>query len=390
MKVAVGVLVACVLVAGCAAHICIIRPHQRGNLDVSMPGSSDCYRRTPYCGGEPVGDVRAEYVQGERVEVHLQQNLNHFWPEKPGYFVLRVAGVSDPSDDDWVDVARWDDWPGNDMVWQMNFTRSFQLPADMVTPHGVLGFMYVSFNQFEVNPTDNTDAIFYNCADIAISPRVGVPPPAARPARPPGQAAHPLPSAPTAIETRSFPVPKEEYSCCTPDQWTGEATSWSSLGRLSHTVYYDATTPVVRWDRVGAVENKNGQGYQSTISYYASEVPIPEYVMDVNNQQCAEYHADGFYDWCFGPSRAMVFQGTYTEGNTTYAQWWNPTNRFYFTASVADGDVCIPHDIHHKDFHLTFTNVTAGIADSSVFDKPAFCDGATFVPGCGTSFPKKE
>ena len=41
-----------VLVLGVAhGHICIIHPRQVGPMNVSIPGSHDCYRRTPYCGG---------------------------------------------------------------------------------------------------------------------------------------------------------------------------------------------------------------------------------------------------------------------------------------------------------------------------------------------------
>lgn len=162
------------------AHICILDPPQRGGLDVSDPGDNSCYRRTDYCGGVPAAAPTVSYYPGQYVNVVFQQNLNHWYPEKPGYFDLAISynAVSQPQNATWTTIAGpMTDFPAHDMVWQTNFTFYAKMPH---TPcqHCVLRARYVSYNPDEIDPANNTDAIFYNCADIAIggaAPKVHTP-----------------------------------------------------------------------------------------------------------------------------------------------------------------------------------------------------------------------
>lgn len=54
------------------------------------------------------------------------------------------------------------------MVTVTNFTLPIKVPSS-VTDHAVLRVRYISNNPLEIDPANNTAAVFYNCADIKIT-----------------------------------------------------------------------------------------------------------------------------------------------------------------------------------------------------------------------------
>lgn len=177
MRGPLALLLVVVVLTHCAlAHICILDPPQRGALNVSDPGDDSCYRRTPYCGGIPAGPVSATYYPGQEIAVMFQQNLNHWYPQKPGYFDLAISynAIVNPINATWITLARMPDFPAHDMVWQTNFTFLAHLPHEECD-NCVLRARYVSNNPDEIDPSNNTEAIFYNCADVKISYRAPKP-----------------------------------------------------------------------------------------------------------------------------------------------------------------------------------------------------------------------
>lgn len=69
---------------------------------------------------------------------------------------------------DFETLASFDDFRAHDMVTVTNFTLPIKVPAT-ATDHAVVRVRYISNNPLEVDPANNTAAIFYNCADIRIT-----------------------------------------------------------------------------------------------------------------------------------------------------------------------------------------------------------------------------
>jgi len=347
-------LVAMLLFLGTAqAHICIIHPHQRGELDISIPGSPACYRRTAYCGGVPIADPLTSFVAGEMATIHLQQNLNHYWPQQPGMFDIAISFDLSPTDSSWQILDQWDDWSANDMVWQMNFTRQVRMPSK-VSDHCILRTRYVSHNQDEVDPANNHDAIFYNCADIALVPGLN------SSSAPSTQ--HPAPL---------LSVPPQAEDCCTLPQWTASAYSQSDKGTTLHTISYDAKRQFVTWDRTPLWDPSQ---HLITITNYTSgnpdgSGPYLEFLYRPAAGTCEVYGADRFYDWCFGSKRSQTYAGSFRQGDVEVNEWRGESNGFQF-ASLKNG--CYPFSIKQGELSMQFTDWTDSV-NPSAFEIPAVC-----------------
>eukprot|EP00008_Paramoeba_atlantica_P010219 CAMPEP_0201491456 /NCGR_PEP_ID=MMETSP0151_2-20130828/29867_1 /ASSEMBLY_ACC=CAM_ASM_000257 /TAXON_ID=200890 /ORGANISM="Paramoeba atlantica, Strain 621/1 / CCAP 1560/9" /LENGTH=291 /DNA_ID=CAMNT_0047877817 /DNA_START=67 /DNA_END=939 /DNA_ORIENTATION=+ len=271
-------------------HICLISPRQRGDFNISLPGSRSCYRRTYYCGGETEG-VRTPYFAGQEAAVHMQQNLNHFWFQKPGYLELLFSSVPNPAETDWVSLDMWDDWPANDMISQVNFTRIVTFP-NVPCDECILGARYVSFNQDEISPKNNTDAIFYNCANIQLV----APPSSLDVAQLKPLEDNNDEELDSSSSSSSFQK-EEDLSCCTPSQWQGSAVSTTGTGESIIQVYYDGEKQVTRWDRSGMLEPDMGYQDYTFITNYFSGPPYLEYLINNIDDTCIVFAADRFYDW---------------------------------------------------------------------------------------------
>jgi hypothetical protein len=189
------------------------------------------YRRTDYCGKYQLAPPLTTYVAGQTTTITLQQNLNHFFPGKPGFFDISVSyNLQDPVDSDWIVISSWPDAPAFDMVTQTTMDITVTFPAK-ASPHVLLRARYYSNNPMEIDPPSNTDAIFYNCADIVLVAE-----------------ALPQPPQPAPSSVAS------DFQCRTPLSWFGQATETNEYGFVLHTIFWDVANMRTRWDRVGNLD----------------------------------------------------------------------------------------------------------------------------------------
>jgi hypothetical protein len=151
-KVMEAYLALALLATSSLGHICIIEPRQRGTFSISEPGDPSCYRRTPDCGGVAAGPISGVFVEGQVATIKFQQNLNHWHTPKPGFLDLTIGSTL---------LARIPDYAANDMIAQTNFSLKVLIPEGAACDSCVLKARYVSYNPLEVDPANNTDAIFY-------------------------------------------------------------------------------------------------------------------------------------------------------------------------------------------------------------------------------------
>ncbi|XP_071493966.1 uncharacterized protein [Diadema antillarum] len=142
---------------GSRAHICIITPRQRGDFDISQPGSKTCVRHEAPCGGQSPEQPRVTYVAGQTALIRFQQNLNHYEVGLPGYMDISLSANTTSTDfrtlaalGDTHEYAQWN---------QRNYTVAVVMP-NVTCDHCVLRMRYVSHKEGE--------EIFYQCSDIAI------------------------------------------------------------------------------------------------------------------------------------------------------------------------------------------------------------------------------
>ena len=363
--VSLAVAVCLGLVATASGHICILSPPQRGKLSVSVPGDSSCYRRTGYCGGIDIMPVQATYVAGSTVDITFQQNLNHWYEPNPGFFDIALSYSLKPQDSDFQTLATLSDYPANDMVTQTNFTVSVTFPPKPCE-HCILRARYVAHNPDEVDPKNNTDAIFYNCADIAL---------VAAPSTPSAMAAAQA-SAPAKPQLRR---PLDGPSCVTPGAWEATALETNSLGAVSHHIWYDKAAQKVRWDRAGQM----GDAFTNLtlISEYGSSPEI-EWVIYHDTDSCLPYGPDPWYDWSYGVSKGQFYDGNVTVGTQVFDKWVLPSANVHWL-SRPYGDYCLPVARNHGSVSLVFQDVKVGPVDPSVFTRPANCKmPSVMAEGC--------
>ena len=214
-------------------HICLFHPQQRGDAVPTNlgPGNSLCYRRTPYCGGVETPDKAPAvntFLAGTDAQVVFQQNLNHFWQENPGSLDVAISYDLDPSDSDssWETLLELTDYAANEMVTQTNFSSTIRIP-EKAADHAILRFRYVSHNTAEIDPANNTESIFYNCADIRIVENAVA------------NDEIVAPSQPAAIT--------DKKTCSTPGTMALTAVETTSRGAISHEIYYDNVHELVAW-----------------------------------------------------------------------------------------------------------------------------------------------
>eukprot|EP01061_Rhynchopus_euleeides_P013480 TRINITY_DN2353_c0_g1_i1.p1 TRINITY_DN2353_c0_g1~~TRINITY_DN2353_c0_g1_i1.p1 ORF type:complete len:347 (+),score=92.44 TRINITY_DN2353_c0_g1_i1:50-1090(+) len=328
----------CMLVAAAEAHICIIEPHQRGAMNITGPADHTCTRRYPSCGGMPAGAPTATYVANVPSRVHFQQNLNHWNQDKPGHFDLAVSYDSEAT---WELLKEFGDFPGNDMVQQTNFT--FEVAFPRAAAAAVLRLRYISYNKYEVYPANNTDAVFYQCSDIVVEANNGT-----------EDRTHSVQEAPAL----------KAAACTTPDRWT--ATSESD--RQHTKIWYDATAPIVRWDRT---DRATGVTTSYVTNYTLTSDGFVEYAIQADTKTCVTHGADLFYAWQYNSANSAHCseeQGHVTcEDHTSGISWG--------AQRVAGSDTCLPRFLHKQFEHITFTSAAAASFDPSIFEIPSYCKG---------------
>jgi len=403
-------LVVALLLCSARAHVCFEFPAQRGALNVSDPGDASCYRRTDYCGGVPLAAPLATFAAGETAVLTLRQNLNHFLPARPGFIDVAVSASLTPGAGDWTELARLADAPAFDMVAQTVLTVAVTMPA-AASAHSLLRVRYVSYNPLEVDPPANTDAIFYNCADIRIvaaeteaeeeeeGNRRGER--AAAAAEQPSVLLRAVAAAAAAVagagagagndaqallsavakaaagaagaSSRGAPLAAgdADYSCSTPPAWSANFTEANAWGFVRHSVWWDAATNMTRWDQEGAVSGPDASSL-SLINNYTTPV---EYVNFVSPQgACYAFGNDAFYPWAFGAALNMTYFGRTGDGVDTWRIAGAP-HASWMTQDLGGG-LCRPLAWTRGEASAVLTGFAAGAIDGAVFVPAPACKAA--------------
>jgi len=299
-------------------HVCILHPRQRGKLSVDMPGDDSCYRRTDYCGGVPIEKPSQQYLAGSYTHIKFQQNLNHWVPNKQGFMELALSKNDSPSQpDDWRVLATVPDWPGYEMVRQTNFSVGVQIPSEACA-HCILRLRYVSYNKLEIDPANNTDAIFYNCADIEIvaSPQ-------------------PLLSTSPASPLKQPAAVKEDMTCSTPPVWSMVCAEATPLGFITHRIWWDSVRQLTRWDQIGNLWSASTQDSVVAINNYTTPLEYVNFVTSL--KKCFIYGNDVFYPWSYGASNGQSY-----EGRSGSLDMWAKTGGFSWVTQDLGGNLCKP------------------------------------------------
>jgi hypothetical protein len=139
------------------------------------------------------------------------------------------------------------------MVAQTVLSARVRIPL-AASASSILRVRYVSYNPLEVDPATNTDAIFYNCADIAIV------------AAGEGQMRAQATPAPAA---QAEPLSAGgDYSCVTPPVWRAKFTESNSYGFVQHEIFWSSVSNFTRWDQAGDLD-ASGPSILSLINNYS-------------------------------------------------------------------------------------------------------------------------
>jgi len=297
-------------------HVCILHPPQRGKLSIGMPGDDSCYRRTDYCGGVPIEKPSHQYIAGSFAHILFQQNLNHWVPSKQGFMELSMSKNDSPSQpDDWRVLTTVPDWPGYEMVRQTNFSVGVIIPS---TPcdHCILRLRYVSYNKMEVDPANNTDAIFYNCADVQIL-------------------ASSVPSETLPEVVESVVVQEKDLTCTTPPVWSMVCAEATPLGFISHRIWWDSVKQFTRWDQFGNLWASDVVDTIVAINNYTAPLEYVNFVTSL--KKCFIYGNDAFYPWSYGASNGQKYEGRIGSLDT-----WSRAGGFSWVTQDLGGNQCKP------------------------------------------------
>ena len=376
------------------AHVCILHPPQRGPLNVTTPGDPSCYRRTENCHGIISTGRVTPLVSGSTTSILVHQNLNHWVPptntQTSGYFTLTLTAATNATNNDAFLLDTWSDFPAWDEVSQTNFTRTVTIPT--MTGAAVLSFAYISYNVDEVDPPTNTDAIFYNCADVVIVAAADA-------------AVVDSPARPNTTTTETT-TDATSFSCSTPAQWSAQGIETLANGQfLNHHIVVDAVHQQMYYSREQSMSSSATSSsfpIVTTISNYTSG---REYVLTENGKKCAIYGPDKWYPLNFGgvangmsggveiATNVFGFQGAAIAGGMKNGISW--TVRFDKATNT-----CLPLSRVTPSSSLQWTtSQTLAVIPKNQFAMPAVCAKATAtlnkllrqkgvgvggkIPGCG-------
>ena len=320
--------------------------------------------------------------------VKLQQNLNHCAPPAPPCCLLecncRFSGYGpnvgsidvavSVNGQAFTTLATIDDFKAHDMVGVTNFTVQIKVPAT-VTDSAVLRVRYVSNNPLEIDPANNTAAIFYNCADIKITADAAQVSPFT----------DGLPPALATATASSFQSDKRsssngrDFSCASTPLFHAFGETVSRAGKVEHEIWYDGVQQLVRWDRRGSIVNGTADAI-STITNYSDvrKFGVPEFVIHPEQSKCDIYGADAFYPWTYGGSDQPFVRNISVAGRTVHV-FNNPTSGITWqaveVASQGGAAFCLPFSVEMalSDSITTFQAETVNAFEHGVFVPPSFC-----------------
>ena len=271
----------------------------------------------------------------------------------------------------------------------------------------MLSFAYISYNVDEVDPPTNTDAIFYNCADVVIVA-------AANAAVAGGTVDSPARSNNNNNNNNTDNntdnnnnTDTTSFTCLTPTQWSAQGIETLANGQfLQHHIVVDAVNHQMYYSREQFMSSSSAASSSfpivTTISNYTSG---REYVLTENGQKCAIYGPDKWYPLSFGgvtngmsggieiATNVFGFHGTTIAGGMKNGISW--TVRW-----DKETNVCLPLSRVTPSSSLQWTtSQTLAVIPKNQFAMPAVCAKATAtlnkllrqkgvgvggkIPGCG-------
>jgi hypothetical protein len=288
------------------AHICLTFPMQRGPAPSLLAGDPLCYHRTgcPLKRGAPT----ASFIVGVPTLLSFQQNFNHWSPANGGGYI--DVSASYDGETTWQSLGtRLDDMP----QYNMNTQTFFSYPAIFPkSGSAVVRVRYVSNNPNEVDPSNNTNAVFYNCADVIVTD---------------GASAADVAAAKKIAKPEPVKA-KGDFVCTTPPVWyaTGSETittpSGSMMPFMTHRIWYDQQQRFVKWTR-----STQFSTYTDIWNLTDAGGYTPEFLIDELKSTCemagGDYAdktlwPDGFV-WQYGmPGSNQAYQGTDSRGVATF------------------------------------------------------------------------
>jgi hypothetical protein len=148
------------LLAVATAHICLIHPHQRGEMDISEAGSHTCLKQRSPCGGAVPDEHVTPFKAGPN-QILLQQNLNHYTIGNSGRIDIALSYLENPSkDEDFHVLDQISDYYAYRQWTRTNYSLTVNMP-DIDCKHCVLRVRYL--------PNKPTEPTFHQCSDISIT-----------------------------------------------------------------------------------------------------------------------------------------------------------------------------------------------------------------------------
>uniref|UniRef100_A0A7S1QAY0 Uncharacterized protein n=1 Tax=Neobodo designis TaxID=312471 RepID=A0A7S1QAY0_NEODS len=375
--------------AAVQAHICLTYPRQRGPAPRLFPGDPACFNRVGSCGSLPKGPATAKFVVGTLATLTFQQNLNHWYPPNPGFFDLAVSYDNEAT---WAQIGETvSDYPANNMNTQTDFTVPVKFPQ---AGHAIVRARYVSHNVNEIDPSNNTEAIFYSCADVEVTNMNGTVPTEQEAATAEdnaramsAQAFHIL-SQTKHSEARGVSI--AAFNCDAPTAFIAEGETRVQGGMkpvLRHTIHYDTNAGWLRWNRN---DTHLGGTFDMTDLWnltLATGGYTPQFIIGLNGANtCSMYGGDKFFPWAFGPKNGMQHVGNETRRDgSVMARWQIASADVEFTSILesAAATTCVPHLIRHGVLETELRARPVASIDPAVFAIPAVCQTHREMPDGG-------
>jgi len=170
------ILLIVLFIIGEQCHMCLVNPKQRGTMNnINQVLAPDCaldkISRPPgtydnYCGGRAAETPAVTYTPNTIITVVFQKNNNHFTATTLSSFKVFLLSSTDAA----ANRQQLHSVNDSNTPELSLYVQSVQLP-NVQNPHAVLQVIYDA-------PWNNTDYVYYQCADIAIlSPNQPMPTP---------------------------------------------------------------------------------------------------------------------------------------------------------------------------------------------------------------------
>ena len=378
MMVSSLLLLAMLCLTQASAHICLTYPMMRGPQPSLYPGDNLCFQRTPDCGALVKGAPTATFVAGTPTSLRFQQNLNHWYQPRPGYFDLAVSYDGEQT---WEMLATVSDFPANNM----NTQTYFNVPVIFTKPaaSAVVRARYVSHNPNEIDPANNTDAIFYSCSDVEVVAPGNWGPSMLKAAMKP---VHKLPTLLRNAAATKPSVGVVGESCVTPPRWSAIAIEYDFQGSpvMSHQIVYDTFVSMVRWTRT----NTNFGGTYMMTDYWNTTLLAagytPQWIVGLSGPNtCSMYGGDAFFPWQFGAQNGMKFTGNTSDFSNTIMNFEIPANGMKLSAVVQPGkSTCLPRTWSLGENIVRMNAQEATSFPASTFVLPPACTQQRPDAGC--------